>query len=375
MIRLLDAKKIVTSNDYRHPTKEERKRQQTTPYIILSHMWMGDEVEYENMENFGKIRASPFYDQSESAAKIVGACQKVLAYDKGKVKHLWMDTVCINKQDAAELSASINSMYRWYKGAEACFAYLRDFPTEKVQVFTQSRWFDRGWTLQELVAPKKVIFYDKHWKEIGSKSALYKQLEKRTKINSSTLLEPAAVNHASISERMSWYVGREVRVPEDTAYCLLGLFGVNMPLLYGEGQERAFQRLQEEIMRYSDDHSLFAWKSTNGQAKATGLLAASPEWFHATGQYSHRQDLGNQNPYQMTNKGISISLRLFQYQGLYVASIDCPDGEDAFLGVYLKRISPSIEQYERIRTDQLCSVRKTDRGNTHAIFVKGSSDI
>ena len=373
MIRLLDAKKIVNSDDYRHPTKEELKLQQTTPYIILSHVWMANEIEYENMENFQKICVSPFYEKS--ATKIVGACQKVLVYDKGEVVHLWMDTVCINKKDPAEVSASINSMYRWYKGAKACFAYLDDFPTDGVEIFTQSRWFDRGWTLQELVAPKNVVFYDKHWKEIGSKETLHKQLEKRTKINTRTLLEPGAVNHASISERMSWYAGRKVTVPEDTAYCLLGLFGVTMPLLYGEGQERAFHRLQEEIMRYSDDHSLFAWKSNTKQAKVTGLLAASPQWFHATGHYTHRQDLENQKPYQMTNKGISISLRIFQYQGQHIASIDCPDGDHTVLGVYLKRVSRNIEQYERIRTNELCSVRKVDRGNTRGIFVKPPSDI
>ena len=183
------------------------------------------------------------------------------------------------------------------------------------------------------------------------------------------------MNHASISERMSWYAGRNVTVPEDTAYCLLDLFGVTMPLLYGEGQERAFIRLQGEIMRYSDDHSLFTWKSDTKQAKATGLLAASPQWFHATGHYTHRQDLGNQKPYQMTIKGISISLRLFQYQGQYVASIDWPNGDNAFLGVYVKRVSLNIEQYERIRTNEFCSVRKVDRGNTRDIFVKPPSDI
>ena len=171
MIRLLNAKKFLTPYDYRHPTKEERKLQQTTPYIILSHVWMANEFEYEDMENFRRIHASPFYEKS--ATKIVGACQKVLVYDKGEVVQLWMNTVCINKKDPAELSSSINTMYRWYKGAEACFAYLDDFPTDGVKIFTQSRWFDRGWTLQELVAPKNVVFYDKHWKKIGSKMDLH----------------------------------------------------------------------------------------------------------------------------------------------------------------------------------------------------------
>ena len=225
------------------------------------------------------------------------------------------------------------------------------------------------------MAPKNVVFYDKNWKEIGSRTSLQELLTKQTKISRNFLLHPQDISLASVSQRMSWYSGRETAIPEDTAYCLLGLFGVNMPLLYGEGQERAFRRLQAEIMKYSDDQSLFAWKSDTEQAEGSGLLAASLHWFQGSGEYAHQPDRKNQNPYQMTNKGISIHLHLQQYQGQHVASIDCPDRAHHFLGVYLDRNSPDTQQYHRVRTNGLCIVRKTGRGNIHNIFVKPPINI
>lgn len=105
---------------------------------------------------------------------------------------------------------------------------------------------------------------------------------------------------------MLWMSERETTVPEDAAYCLLGLFDVNMPLLYGEGKERAFRRSQEEIIKYSDDHTLFAWRED--KSSATGLLVNYPGCFRMTSEYTHDPDRLNNEPYQMTNKGISIDL-------------------------------------------------------------------
>jgi Heterokaryon incompatibility protein (HET) len=375
MIRLLNAKEMMNAENYKHPDERELKGQQTAPYVIVSHRWREREVIYEDMTEFKKLKASGSWEKSDSAAKVVRACQKVLEQYNGKVVHLWMDTVCINKQDPAEMSSSINSMYQWYKKAEVCFAYLDDCDREDAPTFTKSQWFTRGWTLQELVAPKNVIFYDKNWKKIGDKTSLKSVLTKRTNISENFLLHLKDISLASVSQRMSWFSGRETTVPEDTAYCLLGLFGVNMSLLYGEGLERAFRRLQEEIMRYSDDHSLFAWRSDTGPAKGSGLLAASPHWFRASGEYEHKQDRENQKPYQMTNKGICIPLRLQQYQGHYIASIDCPHGAHHFLGVYFERDSPDTEQYHRIKTDEWCIVQNTGRGNIQNVYVKPPMEI
>ena len=138
MIRLLNARQIVNGEEYKHPDEKELERQQTTPYIILSHRWKDPKIKYEDMTEFKKSKASGSWEKSESAAKIVEACKKVLEYYKGRVVHLWMDTVCINKQNPAETSSSINAMYQWYKRAEVCFAYLHDYPTKDAPTFTQS---------------------------------------------------------------------------------------------------------------------------------------------------------------------------------------------------------------------------------------------
>ncbi|KAL8923326.1 MAG: hypothetical protein Q9208_004726 [Pyrenodesmia sp. 3 TL-2023] len=261
MIRLLHAERRAL------PDEDEIKQQQGLPWTESS--------------------PPPPSAKSGSVEKIAGACKAVREYKDGRITHLWLDNVCIDKKNLTELSMSINSMYRWYKRAEVCFAYLEDYsdksPTKEVPVFTSSRWFTRGWCLQEMVAPRKVIFFDKTWKPIGNKESLQTELTARTHISECFLLNKEDISLASISQRMSWFAGRETTVPEDTAYCLLGIFGVNMPLLYGEGKERAFRRLQEEIMRYSDDHTLFAWKSPEARKYGSGLLAASPDYFEGTG--------------------------------------------------------------------------------------------
>lgn len=322
MIRLLNAK------SHELPDDAELKRQQGCPYVIISHVWQKTEVTYEDMPHFKTISASQSAPKFPSASKIIGACNAVLDHYKGRVTHLWLDTVCIDKKNLTEFSTAINSMWQWYKQAEACFAYLEDLPSPGVDTLTESKWFMRGWTLQELVAPKNVIFFDKGWNVKGDKEDLQQVLTARTKIDVDFLLHRQNLSRASISQRMSWFAGRGTTVPEDTAYCLLGLFGVHMPLLYGEGKERAFRRLQEEIMRYSDDHSLFAWKSA--LPLRLGLLAESPDFFQDTGHFAHKPSRQNNRPFQVTNKGISIDLYLQQYQGAYIASIDCLHGQSLF---------------------------------------------
>ena len=163
------------------------------------------------------------------------------------------DLCCIDKTSSAELSEAINSMYRWYQESGVCYAYLADVPPN---AFSKSRWFTRGWTLQELIAPSTVIFLDQKWQEIGTKSSLQRVISEITGIPTDILLG-GDLEDASIAQRMSWASKRETTRVEDAAYCLMGIFSIHMPMLYGEG-ERAFIRLQEEIMRVSDDHSLFA---------------------------------------------------------------------------------------------------------------------
>ncbi|KAL8685106.1 MAG: hypothetical protein Q9218_007974, partial [Villophora microphyllina] len=307
------------------PDEEEFERQQALPYVIISHAWQQKEVVFEDMPYFARLAASPSWSKSRSANKIKGACQAVRRMWKGEITHLWLDNICIDKKNLTELSMSINSMYHWYEGAAACFVYLEDFPSVAVPEFTKSRWFTRGWTLQELVAPRKVVFFDKDWNVIGDKVSLRASLTGRTKISNDFLLHKQNIGHASISQRMSWFSGRETTVPEDTAYCLLGLFGVNMPLLYGEGRARAFRRLQEEIMRYSDDQTLFAWRSIHAGDRGSGLLAESPDHFQQTGDYITEPDRLNNRPFQMTNKVRPSNIaesEPMNYVGLCAAAVD-----------------------------------------------------
>jgi hypothetical protein len=187
------------------------------------------------------------------------------------------------------LTQAINSIYFWSQQAEVCYVYLADvsskelaksaYPLGNHPSFCQSKWFTRGWTLQELIAPKDVYFYSSEWELIGKKDDMLEVLYKVTDIHPGAL-KGMPMERFSVAERMSWAAKRETTRSEDMAYCLMGIFDVNMPLLYGEGIKKAFIRLQEEIMRSSDDQSIFAWvDEKTAPDKLSGLLATDPKYF------------------------------------------------------------------------------------------------
>ena len=231
-------------------------------------------------------------------------------------------TGCIDKKSSAELNEAINSMYRWYKQSSLCFVYLGDVPTPSKaneqtieQAFRRSKWWTRGWTLQELLAPDKVEFYDCAWNrilKIGEKMSLSDLIAEISGIRSIYLTKKSKVASASIATRMSWASRRQTTRPEDIAYCLLGLFDVNMPLLYGEGGVKAYTRLQLEIIKKSDDESIFAWKSHRVSfSHVSGILAERPAWFNDSGSFHSivlRTPIFEQKPYSMTNRGLKIRL-------------------------------------------------------------------
>ena len=194
--------------------------------------------------------------------KIQRACEEAI---KDGYNYLWADTCCIDKSSSVELSEAINSMFRWYKESEVCYAYLWDVTDEddvqdvqdENSHFRASSWFLRGWTLQELIAPSRLSFFGQHWQYLGTKSSMRERLAQITGIDENTL-GGAPLRNSSTAQKMFWASKRQTTRIEDTAYCLLGIFDIHMPLIYGEG-ERAFQRLQEEIIRRSTDHSIFAW--------------------------------------------------------------------------------------------------------------------
>ena len=288
-------------------------------YAILSHRW--GEIENEvSFKQFQKGRVPPGLP---GMVKIRKLCQLAVARN---MQWVWIDTCCIDKRSSAELSEAINSMYKWYERSAECYVHLpdvrmsdRDIPMMNrfgvnylfapegspsfKQSFRNSSWFKRGWTLQELIAPNKVIFYDSRWNQIGPLDDILQEVAEVTGIND-LYLGGAGLQKASIATRMSWASSRETSREEDLAYCLLGLFDVNMPLLYGEGGRKAFHRLQTEIMKVSDDETLFAWTSDQ---HASGLLASHPKYFVNSGNIDF--PLGGGRPsFSITNKGLDIAV-------------------------------------------------------------------
>jgi hypothetical protein len=197
-------------------------------------------------------------------------------------------------------------MFQWYAQAQICYAYLSDVPSggtpeAREQIFRHSKWFTRGWTLQELLAPCAVTFFSGNWVDIGTKASLEPILKSITGIRDLVNYEKA-----SIAQRMSWASRRQTTRVEDMAYCLLGLFGISMPLLYGEG-EKAFLRLQLEILKNSDDESIFAWNDVKS-GKITGMLAQHPSFFERSEDIQQCIVDTTRSPYEMTNKGLRMEL-------------------------------------------------------------------
>jgi hypothetical protein len=219
------------------------------PYAILSHTWSdGEEVTYnELVAGTGKEKAG--------YAKL-HFCRERAAEDN--LEYFWVDTCCINKSTSDELSTAINSMFRWYRSAAKCYVYLADvqvpdkipdiesFQMIWAEAFQKSRWFTRGWTLQELIAPAIVEFFSKDGIRLGSKKSLEKEIHAITRIPIGAI-RGYPLSDYSMEDRVAWVKKRRTTVKEDKAYCLLGIFGIFMPLIYGEGESHAFQRLQESI--------------------------------------------------------------------------------------------------------------------------------
>lgn len=295
------------------------------PYAILSHTWDNAETTFDdlctrpterlqNLPEFQKVK------QSCAQASLDG------------FNYIWIDTCCIDKGSSAELSEAINSMFKWYQQSSICYVYLKDFEVpggeqslgfqRHAQVtllvgnkdFCSSRWFNRGWTLQELIAPRNAVFFDKNWIGFGSRDdALFAAICDRTRIlpqvftsrhcmcpsisHSGTLSLlrngkckgcnakdnlPDILGSLNAAVIMNWAANRATTRIEDMSYSLIGLFNINLPLLYGEG-DKAFMRLQSAILARNNDHSLLLWREKPERDEATfsrpGCLSRSPKGF------------------------------------------------------------------------------------------------
>ena len=326
-------------------------------YSILSHTWESEqEVSFQQWED----RKTSDIGQKSGFVKIESFRAQAA---RDGFEWVWVDTFvtlcfsspivlklpscCIDKTSSAELTEAINAMFRWYQNATACYTYLADVETlHSSAELAASRWFTRGWTLQELIAPKDVRFYSKMWEYIDTKANMCDQISDITGIDQA-ILRGGDLETVSVARRMSWASRRKTSRVEDMAYCLLGIFDVNLPLIYGEGH-KAFQRLQEAIMLKTHDQSLFAWgklvdtpsvelldadqvlgvepipwKSPAERQPLLGLFAQGPELFQSSrdveplGVFSH--ELRRSHPPVLVSGGVLL--------GLVTAS----DLEDSFL--------------------------------------------
>ncbi|KAK5625292.1 hypothetical protein RRF57_001008 [Xylaria bambusicola] len=344
-------------------------------YAILSHRWRpkGDEIIYEDIVY---SRPKVWRVKKKGAAeKVTKACAEA---NRLGLEYIWIDTCCIDKRSSSELSEAINSMYLWYRNSDKCIAFLDDIKV--LDDIGKSRWFTRGWTLQELIAPDNVRFYNEDWSYIGDRFTMAKTISGITRIDEVVLrhghdpelenwdhhnYQEDGVHHIcscginsfdsdrlrgvletfSVATIMSWAAGRETSREEDMAYCLMGLFDVNMPLLYGE-KGKAFLRLQEEIIRRTNDQSILAWCSTktHGMAWFHGRdLASCPDDFAHVSikkKWSLEDpiyDDSSRREINVTKEGLEVDLLCFplppenqfsQERDCYLAVLDCAFGDN-----------------------------------------------
>ncbi|EFQ35898.1 hypothetical protein CGRA01v4_14027 [Colletotrichum graminicola] len=378
-------------------------------YAILSHTWGSDEISFQSFKTMSTASVGTTSEdgvrslaETESADGTKGGLRKIrdaagLARSHG-YGYMWADTCCIDKTSSAELSESINSMYRWYQKAAVCYAYLSDAvdaedPFLENSSFRRSRWFTRGWTLQELIAPKTVEFYACNWSSIGrkrSESAFCELIAKITGIHLQVLVGTTSLADVSVANKMRWAARRQTTRPEDIAYCMIGLFNVNMPLLYGEGG-RSFIRLQEEILKETDDQSLFLWgfspDETTNSDDLFGLLAKSPKSFSRV-EFGHVRPLPpseshESSPASITNQGLRTNMLLIPVQpesDEYYAVLDCLVLDSASYGtdfsprIILRRLWS--DQFARVNSKEgsviLLSHEQSDEagGSYESIYVR-----
>ncbi|KAL0958451.1 hypothetical protein HGRIS_000593 [Hohenbuehelia grisea] len=277
-----------------------------TRYAILSHRWGESELRYDDMNNSG------------AKAKIQ-ACHKIKCFiaraKEYDCRYAWFDTACINKNSSSELEESIRSMFTWYRNAEVCIVHLEETETTLKISFGSDAWFDRGWTLQELLAPRRLKFYNRRWLPLQNARFDIVRQDHSAQIEDDEEEEPLPNNIAigddlkfrisyitgiNISELlrfrpgvdkspvvMNWAASRRTTRPEDIAYCLLGLLDVSLSIAYGEGRDRAFYRLQVECIQRSTTRNLLAWHGARASLQHS-MVTSDPAAFEDTAQTSHR---------------------------------------------------------------------------------------
>ncbi|CAJ2501027.1 Uu.00g038800.m01.CDS01 [Anthostomella pinea] len=328
-------------------------RHKAPPYAILSHMWFDDEVLFEDIENRSRealIKKQGFLKIELSARQ---ALQDGYAY-------IWIDTCCIDKSSSTELSEAINSMSDWYRSAGICYAYLAD--TTDLSQLGSSRWYSRGWTLQELIMPRQVKFFGAAWEPLGSRTAMAAAIADVTGIDRTILsLEDRSssgefahlLQSFNVATRMAWATSRVTTRPEDAAYCLMGIFDVSMPLLYGEG-ERAFQRLQMEVVKQLNDTSILAF--TSGSRAPMLFASSTADFKYVLPSVWLRCEEQPRLRLEGSQLELDIWLCPSTNQELYYGIFDCSFGADYLSrpAMLLRRVKQGGElEFLRVRQDVL----------------------
>lgn len=237
--------------------------QMLPPYAAASHRWNISPDFEVSLRDFREGRASskPGFQKLQSFCNFVKTQLK-------DIQWLWMDTCCINQENHHEVSKAVNSMFKWYQSATVCLAYLADVTDNRLDA-SGSEWFRRGWTLQELLAPELVIFLSRDWRVIGHKGtarisetcssvapelgpSLIEDVAKLTHIPEEVLICYEASKKYTSEVKLQWRGERKTTEPEDRAYCMLGIFGVTMSLIYGEGESEALRRMLKKLSRQQD---------------------------------------------------------------------------------------------------------------------------
>ncbi|EFW99930.1 het domain containing protein [Grosmannia clavigera kw1407] len=314
-----------------HTLELEESYNNIPPYAILSHTWEDGEVALGDWQNIAEAKKKRGY------RKIELSCQQAA---RDGLDYIWVDTNCIDKTSSAELSEAINSMFAWYRDATVCYVFLEDVRIpERLQAepsetfledssvkaaFTKSKWFTRGWTLQELVAPSKAVFFSYEWLPIATKENQRKLLSDITGIDSDYIRRPSRIQTVSVGRRMSWMAKRKTTRTEDIAYCMLGIFGIHMALLYGEGH-RAFLRLQEEIIRVTNDQTIFCWQANVNGSNGTGIR----HLFEDSELYGNSHDRHRKEELREWTSILAPHPTVFQDSALYFPESRNPDFRSA----------------------------------------------
>lgn len=355
------------------------------PYAILSHLWTAGEAHRFREVGTPGIDKKPGYYKADMCCK--------LAFEDG-LDYIWIDTCCADAESSTAFTEALNSSYTWFQNAQVCYVYLDDVDgsedlEKESSTFRRSRWFKRAWTLPELLAPQNSFFLSSNWSMIGTKVGLATVISDITGIHRDAILYPNRVPFFSIAARMSWAKGRKSSKGEDRVYALMGLFGVNLPIVYGEGEKKTFIKLQHSIMRTSDDQSILAWQSVSSPSSphTSDPFADSPDCYadcgnvyriphsqwseYCTKYYCSPSDIGPRLDFSVTNTGLRIGLPLRRREeDMFDAVLACARGVGVWNGdeyvinleeadlihIPLRKCTPTAHHYERMGTDRLGTV-------------------